>query len=158
MYNNNTSTLYHYGVKGMKWGKRRNPREIETDRRNNKRQLKESKKKYREANKEWSKAYDKVARNPIANLFNTKKGKEYGKKLDSASQKLYETREQYAKQKKKYKEVEKLAKLEIKDLKTQYKKELAAGQNAFQNAFDKLTAANQYYADLKYNLDARGYE
>lgn len=72
--------LYHYGVKGMKWGHRKNP------------EVAAARQTYKSAKKDWNRSYNKAynysARHPISQYTSKKKRAESDKRWDDAQTKL----------------------------------------------------------------------
>ena len=161
----NNNYLAHYGVLGMKWGRRKTAPSLSTMQRAQKsaenaeaktklakQRLIEQKKINKQANREWSKAYDKLAAHPIDNLFNTKKGREYSKDLDSKSEALRREHAAYKKAKAGYKSAKKMQATKVKDVVKLYEKEIADGQGFLGNLYGAYTGSNKGTASLYYEI------
>lgn len=83
--------LMHYGVKGMRWGKRSRRPQLEKS--ETRRKLDATKTKKKAAYKEFSKAYDDYARNPFNGY--TKKGQQKGNLMVEKAQKYHEVNAEY---------------------------------------------------------------
>lgn len=144
----NTEELYHHGVLGMKWGRRRyqNPDGSRTPA-GKKRQetnptVKESgrTKRLKSAIKSTKEDYDSFDAYKDSGV-KTKKGKIVLTKNDVRDiQKA--TMNQMKKQ-------------EVKLIKSQYRDQIKAGSSTVGKIFNKITGADKIQADIKYDLDKR---
>ena len=161
----NNNYLAHYGVLGMKWGRRKTAPSLSTMQRAQKsaenaeaktreakQRLISQKKISKQANREWSKSYDKLAAHPIDNLFNTKKGQEYSKNLDAKTEALRREHAAYKKAKAEYKSAKKMQATKVKDVKKMYAKEIADGQGFLGNLYDAYTGSGKETASLYYEM------
>ena len=97
--------MYHYGVKGMKWGVRRaQKKQARMEARQQKKNKKEQRKFQSNVNKNWTKSYnkatdkfnadmrkinDKYKNDKFDDNFSTKSGQQYVKEVNSTWQKHY---------------------------------------------------------------------
>ena len=154
MYVIKDDELYHYGVKGMKWGVKRN--------------LDQKKAAYKKAKKEYSKAFDKAYDRSIAAYSPFKKHRQANddrwNEAANKAEKLKKAKAEYKTAKSAFKADEKAkkaaekakAKLEKKQYNTFVKersKEILAGQSAAGKIWDLITNGHKYQAELEYNLN-----
>lgn len=147
--------LYHHGVKGMKWGVRRN--------------LDIKKSAYKKAKVEYDKSFDYAyKRNRPISI--TKKSRQANKdRWDDAIKKkdlMDKAKYEYKVAKKQYKNearniaiteknLKKLEKQEYKTFVEKRSKEILAGESAFGKAYAKLTGSHKYQAQMEYDMNKR---
>lgn len=158
----NETELYHYGVPGMKWGKRKARPSPTTDG--------SAKKKYEKAKAKTAKARDdRDAANTLYNkafnrAFNRNNPYSLSKKRRQASaerwneaydkaEKLKAANSKYKAAKKAEKAAKKMAKVEAKEVKKKYREQYMKGESAAGKVYAKLTDAHKYYADMMYTLN-----
>ena len=167
---NYSDELYHHGIKGQKWGVRRyqnadgtltpagkkryNVTSLDGSKRkayiDAKRALSEARVNKDVADFNWDMAYHDSQK--LRNRF--------GKRSKAINERLVETAEASFKANKEYKEAKrilksnkKLAKIEMKEVKTKYKEQCLKGQSALGRAWTKLTDGHNIYADIMYELN-----
>lgn len=146
--NNSNNELYHYGVKGMKWGHRKATGTIAQP--NAKKRyttaadVSAAKKQMKSAKKAFDKAYNKADFFRGAVISPSKKQREANeRRWDDAldkGQKYYEAKKNYKTMKKSYK----------KAIKEESKK-ILAGESFAGKMYDVLTDAHKIQAELKIN-------
>lgn len=167
-----TDELAHYGVPGMRWGRRKNRYAgIPTD--GSKRRAAEAarqqmiaaKKTKKSANKAYSKAYNKAYNYSGTHAISQFTGKtqkaESNKRWDDATTKgktADKADKQYKAAKKAYKAAKKMANLEAKAVKEKYKNEYMKGASAAGKVYAKLTGSHKYYADMMYDINNGKYK
>ena len=164
IYTNNglvsVDELKHYGVPGMKWGVKKQRQAMVTARRQK-----------RAANREYSKAFNKATsltgaygKNSSRNTSNMLTA---AKKANAADAKYKKAKQDYKNAKKSAKQNErakakadkamsKINKQKYKDTIKQYRKEINAGESALGRAYNKLTGADKYQAEIRYDMEKRG--
>lgn len=150
-----TTELYHYGVKGMKWGVRRT--------------LDAKKASYKKAKKEYNKAFNQAYNKNRPYSLSKKRREATAERWADARDKavkLKTAKTEYKDAKKAYKADErakaKAAKALKKMEKQQYKeaikkrsKEILKGESAMGKVWDVLTDAHVYQAKIEYDIDKR---
>ena len=135
--------LYHYGVPGMKWGKRKaipmSSGNIMSRIKKQDSKLDASKSGLKSSKKAYEKAYDDYFEGRVAS----------GSTVDKTRSNLKDA-------KTKYKADQKTAKQLKKDFIKARSKEIAKGQNIVSRIISGITNSNKYQAELEYNL--RKYE
>ena len=154
--------LYHYGVKGMKWGVRK--KNYSADKQN----LMDKRKTMRTANREYSRSFNKAYYR--SGIYITKKGRlADAKRWNDAYDKAVaanKARSEYKQAKKSYKDnkaakraadraLAKMEKQQYKDFVKKRSKEILAGESALGKIWDVTTNAHKYQAELEYNLNKR---
>lgn len=157
----NPDVLCHYGVKGMKWGRRKaNYTSITTD--GSKRRA------YDNAQKrlETARANKKVAQKVYNKSFNkaTSLRGAYGKNSKANVDRMMEAAKasnkadrQYKAAKQAAKAAKKMAKIEASVVKTKYREQYMKGQSAVGKAMARLTNADKHYADAAYEANKGAY-
>lgn len=155
----NETELYHYGVPGMKWGKRKARPSPTTDG--------SAKKAYEKAKTKTAKARDD--RDAAKTLYNKSFNRAYNKNRPyslskekrqasterwdeaiSKADKLNQATAKYKAAKKAEKAAKKMAKVEAKAVKKAYRKQYMDGQNAAGKVWAKLTDVDRHYAEISY--------
>lgn len=123
--------LYHYGVKGMKWGQRKavDPADVKASRRT--RRLAKALDRQRNVAKSWD----------DAGAITDKRGKTIYSKSE-----VKEIRDAA---------YERVKKMEVKLLKSQMRDQINAGESAVGRLYNKVTGADKYEADMLYDLNKR---
>lgn len=158
----NEDELAHYGVPGMRWGRRKNPYAgVSTD--GSKRraaeqarqQLIAAKKDKRVKQKEFDKAYKESSK--LRNWFG-ERGARAAEKAERTAENSNRADKQYKAAKKAYKAAKKMANLEAKAVKEKYKNEYMKGASAAGKVYAKLTGSHKYYADMMYGINNGAYK
>jgi hypothetical protein len=155
----NENELYHYGVPGMKWGKRKARPSPTTDG--------SAKKAYEKAKAKTAKARDE--RDATKTLYNKAFNRAYNKnhpyslsrekrqasdkrweEVADKAKKLNTANSKYKAAKKAEKAAKKMAKAEAKAVKKAYRKQYMQGQSAAGKVWAKLTDLDRYYAESAY--------
>ena len=142
--------LYHYGVKGMKWGVRRYQDDNGTLTPAGKKRyvtesdVKRAKKQMKTAGKAYSKSFNKAYNRAVAAYSPIKKHREANdKRWTDAAEKA----KAYTDAKANYKMLKKSYKQAIKD----ESKRILAGESFINKAWDILTDAHKFEAELRVN-------
>lgn len=155
MYYESDNYLAHYGIKGMKWGRRRFRNYDDTL--TNAGKTRYAKENYKQAKKQWDKDYDSMykAARKTKTFAVTKRGKakknmlasDYNKKYDKAMDSL----DAMQKAKTEYKQAKKADKMVKKYAKKGYAQDAYNGnKSALGKAYDKVTGAHKINADITY--------
>lgn len=155
----NNNELYHYGVKGMKWGVSRA-----------KANLVAAKQRRRAANKEYDRAFNKAttlwgAWGPNSKQ-NTQRMMETAKAANAADQSYKKAKQQYkqakldarAKERGQAKAQRALAKMEkqkYKDAVNSRAKEIQKGASLAGRLYNSITGAHKYQAQMEIDMDRR---
>ena len=157
--------LYHHGVKGMKWGKRKARYTAED--------VANKKAAYKQANKAYSKAFDKAYDRNLESFSPFKKHREASNarwedalnKAEAANK----AKAEYKAVKKAFKAdakakakadraLKKLEKQQYKDAVKQRSKEILKGESIAGKVWDILTDGHKIQAEIEVNLERRGYK
>ena len=160
----NENELMHYGVPGMKWGKRKARYEgISTDGskkrayEQSRQALIKAKQNKKAALKTYSKTYDNWRNKAIADLSPIKKHRDASKKRYEDTIKTAKAansaEKQYKAAKKAMKVAKKAANIEAKAIKQKYRDQYMKGASMAGKIYAKLTDADKHYADLAYGLN-----
>ena len=137
-YNNE---LYHYGVKGMKWGVRRTRNEALSSARSN---YKAAKKNYKRSNIEYSKSFDRAynysGRHLISQYVNKKHKAESDRRWADAVNKA---------------EASKQAKKDYKQAKKEYKQVKAERKKAINETYKDINSKTSFGEKLVFNEGIR---
>ena len=154
----NVDELMHYGVPGMKWGRRKNisldgskKRAAEKARR----QMISAKQNKRAKQKEFSKAYREG--NKPKNWFGENANK-VNSATEKAAQESFKADMQYKAKKKAYKVAKKMANIEAKEVKKKYRNEYMKGASLVGKLYAKYTGSHRYYADMMYDINNGAYK
>lgn len=167
MYENNELT--HYGVPGMKWGKRKAKYEGVSTNGSKKRAYEDAKTKLaaarsvkKSANREYTQAFNKAYNKSLAAYSPFKKARENNEKRWNiamnkgvASAKADRA---YKSAKKTMKVAKKAAKIEAKAVKQKYRDQYMKGASKAGKIYAKLTDADKYYAEMMYDLNKGRYK
>lgn len=136
--------LYHYGIKGMKWGVRKAQPKLATSEIRGK--YDSAKADYKSAKKSYSKAYDKAynysARHPIGQFVNKKKAAESDRRWDDA----YDKANSVEKARLNYKQAKTERKQAINDTYRDMQKKATLGEKLTYNNATRKKAA-KYIVD-----------
>ena len=138
--------IYHHGVKGMKWGRRRyqNPDGTLTpDGKNRYGGSSEGSVKDSRRTKRLAKAVDRQKK-VVESWQDTSEIKDKKGKTLYSKREVKEIRDAA---------VERLKKLEYKHMISQKRDQINAGESAFGRAYNKLTGADKYQAEIEYNIE-----
>ena len=168
---NYSNSLTHYGVPGMKWGKRKARYEgVSTD--GSKRRAMESARQKmaaarsdkRAANKAYNKSFNRAynrSSNGYASLVSKKRREDNDIHWEDAfnkADKKYKANKKYKAAKKAYKAAKKAANVEAKAVKTKYREQYMKGASTAGKIYAKLTNADKYYAESMYSLNNGRYK
>lgn len=161
-YNYNYSDeLYHYGVKGMKWGhKKARYDAVSTD--GSKRRAYESAKRTldkarddkRAANRAYSKAFKKST--SVYGAYGPGNKQRHERTYDAAIA-ANKADKQYKNAKKAAKIAKKAAKIEAKAVKTKYREQYMKGESTVGKILSRLTDADKHYANIAYETNKGAY-
>lgn len=149
--------LYHYGVLGMKWG-RRKARPIKGGESSYAAYLRMQKAKAnkRAANRSFNSAYRHDRSLIRRSQFDKADNKRSSQELMKAAQKSNKADKEYKKAKKAYKAVKKYEKQKVKDIKEKYSKEYLSGKSSTGKAISKILGTDRNYANTMYDMEKRG--
>lgn len=161
----NNNELVHYGVKGMKWGKRKAvPTAADVA---NKRSA------YKAANREYNKAFDKAYNRNIGSFSPIKKHRDAStarwEDAISKAEAANKAKAEYKAVKKAFKAdarakakadraLAKMEKQSYKEAVKQRSKEILKGESIVGKVWDVMTDAHKYQAEIEIGLERRGYE
>ena len=141
--------LYHYGVKGMKWGQRKSiPQSTGLTARQAHNAVVNARTKKLEARLDRSNARDDYNRELSS------KGR--ASQTVAAAKNYDKTVSAYKKAKQEFKIAKKMEKATAKELKAKYRKEYTAGMNVVHKALSKALGTDKTYADLRYDQERKG--
>lgn len=155
-YSYSPDELYHYGVPGMKWG-RRKAGPIKGGQSSSAAYMKMQKAK---ANKKAaSRSFNKAYRNDRSLIrrsqFDKADNKRSSQELMRAAEKSNKADKEYKKSKKAYKSVKKYEKQKVKDVKAKYSKEYLSGKSTAGKAVSKILGTDRNYANIMYDMEKR---
>ena len=142
--------LYHYGVKGMKWGVHKKRSETSVDRARS--AYKTAKKDY---NKSYNSAYDYSRRYPISQFTSKKRRVESDRRWEDAQNKaktLDSAKKAYKAEKEAVRALKKMENQKHKDFVKTRSKEILKGESVVAKMWDIYTGAHKIQAELEYNL------
>ena len=157
--------LYHYGVKGMKWGKRK-ARYTSED-------VAAKKTAYKQANKAYSKAFDKAYNGNMGSFSPFKKHRDASNaRWEDAQNKAVaanKAKAEYKAVKKAFKAdakakakadraLKKLEKQQFKEAVKQRAKEIQKGESIAGKVWNALTDGHKIQAEIEVGLERRGYK
>lgn len=151
------SDLMHYGIKGMKWGVRKDP---------DRQSVRTARAEYREANRDYNetykRAYDYSTRHPISQYI--RKSRHYNKSNElwgdvwEKSRISRDKKTAYKKAKKDYRNNKRAEKINAKEIKSQYRAQYNKGKSRAARIVIGITGSDKIYADTMYNLDKKHYD
>lgn len=149
--------LYHYGVLGMKWG-RRKARPIKGGQPSSAAYLRMQKAKSNKkiASRSFNSAYRHDRSLIRRSQFDKEDNKRSSQELMKAAQKSYKADMEYKKAKKAYKSVKKHEKQKVKDIKAKYSKEYLSGKSPVGKAMSKMLGTDKNYANIMYDMEKHG--
>lgn len=155
--------LYHYGVKGMRWG-HRNVRAASDGIYNAHKRTQAAKLAMEKASankKSAQKNFNKAYRNSNSLILRSQFDKNLNKQLDknlmATANKSYKADKQYKNAKKTYKTLAKIEKQTYKEAVKKRAKEIQKGASAVEKIWNTITNSHKYQAQIEVNLDRRGY-
>lgn len=156
----NENELMHYGVPGMKWGKRKARYEgISTDGskkrayEQSRQALIKAKQNKKSANRSFDRAYRDANSLILNSQFNKADNKKRNDAMMDAAKKSESANKQYKAAKKAMKVAKKAANIEAKAVKQKYRDQYMKGASMAGKIYAKLTDADKHYADLAYGLN-----
>ena len=133
--------LMHYGVPGMKWGKRKARPQSD---------VRTARKAYRQANREYNRAFDKAYNRSIAGLSPIKKHRQANDaRWEDAANKAQAANKAKAKAERALAKIEKQNKKEF--IKTR-SKEIQKGSSVVGKIWNAYTGGHKIQAEIEYNL------
>lgn len=153
--------LKHYGIPGMKWGKRKarpvvsldgsKKRAYDTARK----QFEQARIQKKTANSAYNKAFNEGSK--IRNMFG-ERGKAHTNEIVRTAEQANASDKQYKTAKKAMKVAKKAAKIEAKAVKKEYRKEYMKGLSTAGKIWAKYTDGDRIYADLAYSQNKGAYK
>lgn len=156
-YTPSPDELYHYGVPGMKWG-RRKARPVKGGQSSSAAYLRMQKAKENKntARRSFNSAYRHDRSLIRRSQFDKADNKRSSQELMKAAQKSNKADKEYKKAKKAYKSVKKHEKQKVKDIKAKYSKEYLSGKSPAGKAMSKMLGTDRNYANTMYDMEKRG--
>lgn len=140
--------LYHYGVKGMKWGHRKNP-EVQKAYDNMRSKKAAYKQAYKKYSKDFDSAYNYDSSHVIRNLVSKKSKQESNKRWDNSTksqQKAQRAQSTYKQAKKDYKQAKKERNIKINKKADELRRKASLGEKLMYNNATRTRAA-KYIVD-----------